>query len=321
MKAVQIDRYGGPDVLQLREIPRPEPQPGEVLVRVHAASVNPVDWKLRKGMVWPIVRLKFPRVLGFDVAGEVVERGPRALRFQPGDEVFGMLPLESQGSYAEYVVAPEAAFAAKPRSLGFEEAAATPLAGLTAMQALRCQTSLAPGSDVLVNGGAGGVGTFAVQLAKAQGARVAATCSRKNLDLMQQLGADLALDYHQVDFLTRSERYDLVFDAVAKSSFSACRKVLKSGGVYVTTLPTAGIFAWSAALPLMGIFGCTKRACFILARSSQDDLAELGRLADDGRLKPIIDRTFVLDEIRAAHEFSESERARGKIVIRVAASP
>jgi NADPH:quinone reductase-like Zn-dependent oxidoreductase len=320
MKAVVIDQYGTSNRLRLGEVERPKPKAGEVLIRVHAAGVNPIDWKIRRGLFRPLLWLKFPIILGCDVAGVVEEIGPDVTRFRPGDPVFGLLGprRHGPGGYAEYAVAPVPAVALKPQSLSFEEAASMPVAALTALQSLRDLGRLQPGGSVLINGASGGVGTFALPIARALGAaRVTGVCGPRNLELVRSLGADAVIDYRQADFTHQPERYDVILDAVAMSSFRACRPILTPSGTYVTSLPMPGAMLWGAVLPAARLFGYRKRALIVVAKARSADLEFLGRLADEGKLRPVLDRVLPLEEARAAHDFSETERARGKIVLRV----
>jgi NADPH:quinone reductase-like Zn-dependent oxidoreductase len=321
MKAIVIDRYGTSDRLQLREVERPRPSAGEVLIRVHAAGVNPIDWKVRRGLLRPVLWLRFPIILGSDVAGVVEEVGPGVTRFRPGDPVFALLypKRHGPGGYAEYAVAPDSAVARKPEALSFEEAASMPVAALTALQSLRDLGRLAAGGSALIDGASGGVGTFAVQLARALGAaRVAGVCGPSNVELVRGLGADTVIDYTREDFTRRPDRLDVILDAVAKSSFGACRRILGPRGTYVTTLPMPGVLFWGALLPVAGRLGYGKRAKFVVAQARGSDLEFLGRLVDEGKLRPIIDRIFAFDQVKEAHDFSETGRARGKIVLSAA---
>jgi NADPH:quinone reductase-like Zn-dependent oxidoreductase len=226
MKAAIIHQYGEPDVLQIAEIPKPTLQNHQLLLKVHAASINPIDWKTRKGMLKFLINQKFPIALGFDVCGEVVEVGNQVTKFKPGDMVYGMVNFPG-GAYAEYAIVSESAAAFKPNNMTAEEAAALPVAALTALQSLRDLGGIQPGQKVLINGGSGGVGTYAVQIAKAYETEVTAVCSGKNLDLVKSLGADRAIDYTQQDFTTNSETYDIVFDTIANKSLKECKKVLQ----------------------------------------------------------------------------------------------
>jgi NADPH:quinone reductase-like Zn-dependent oxidoreductase len=320
MKAAVIDDYGGIDRLRLRDVERPAPAAGEVLIRVHAAGLNPVDWKIRRGMLRLVLWWRFPIILGFDVAGVVEAVGPSVTRFHPGDRVVAMLSARGHGpgGYAEYAVALESAAALKPESLSFEEAASLPVAALTALQSLRDLGRLEAGGSALINGASGGVGSFAVQLGRALGAaNITGVCGPGNLALVRSLGADTVIDYTRDDFTRRPEHYDVVLDAVAKSSFGACRRVLNASGTYITTLPAPGPLVWTALRPAARLLGFRKRACFVVARPHGSDLEFLGRLANEGKLKPLIDGVFPLDQVAEAHRASETQRVRGKIVLRV----
>lgn len=318
MQAVVIDAYGPSDRLQLREVDRPEPGPGQVLIRVRAASVNPIDWKTREGKLRAMLRLSMPTVLGVDVAGEVEAVGPAVTRLKVGDAVFAMLdPRAGRGSYAEYTTADESATALKPEGLGFEEAAAIPCAGLTALQSLRDLGGLASGGSALINGASGGVGSFAVQVARALGANVAGVCGAGSQEFVRGLGADPVLDYARDDYARRPERYDVVLDAAAASSFTDAAKVLKPRGVYVTTLPMPGALFWSAVGAVARLFGPGKRAKLVMARPRAADLDTLGRWAAEGKVRPVVAEVFPLAETKAAHDRSEAGQVRGKIAIRV----
>lgn len=314
MKAVVIQDYGSPEVLQSTEIATPTVKPDQLLVKVHATSVNPVDWKIRQGLLKFLTGKRFPMVLGFDLSGAVVEVGSSVTRFQPGDEIYARLKQFPGGAYAEYAAVPESLAARKPQNMTHQEAAAVPLAALTALQALRDQGQVQAGHRVLINGASGGVGTFAVQLAKAMGAEVTAVCSTRNLDLVRSLGADRAIDYTQTDFTQDSVQYDLIFDAVSKRSFGECRSVLKSSGTYIATLPSVGTVLRSLFTPLLP--GPTAK--LIVATLSGSDLAQITQQIEAGQVHSVIDRTYPLSDLKAAHEFSQTHHAAGKIVITVA---
>jgi NADPH:quinone reductase-like Zn-dependent oxidoreductase len=317
MKAIVIDGYGGVDQLHLRELPDPRPQVDEVLVRVRAAGVNPVDWKIRQGQLRFILRPKFPLVPGGDIAGEVISTGPEATEFKTGDPVVVFVELKRGGGYAELAVAKKTAVALKSPSLSFVEAASLPIAGCTAVQALRDLGNLSKGTTALILGGAGGVGHFAVQIAKALGAKTSATCGPANISFVQSLGADHVIDYSGKDFMAGLDRFDVIFDAVDKSSFVSCRPLLVPGGTYVTTLPTPNIFFWSGVQSIAGIFRNAKRAKGIVVRPSGKDLAYLCQLADEGKLRPTVSLRLSLDRAAEAHEASEAGHTRGKIVLEV----
>lgn len=310
MKAVIINRYGSPEVLEYAEVEQPKIKPDQLLVKVRASSVNPIDWKIRKGMLRFMTGNKFPMILGFDVAGEVVEVGEQVTRFQPGDEIYGSLGFPG-GAYAEYAAVPEKLAVPKPINMSYEEAAAIPLAALTALQALRDQGNMQSGQSVLINGAAGGVGIFAVQIAKALDVEVTGVCSTKNLDFVKSLGADRVIDYTQQDFTKDKMQYDIVLDAVGKSSFWRCQNILKPNGIYITTLPSPDSFVqgvWTAILP-------GKKAKFILESPNSQDLLYLKDIIEAGKIRSVIDCIYPLQELAAAHAYSESERAVGKLVI------
>lgn len=313
MKAVTISQYGSAEVLQYTDIEQPSVKADQMLVKVHATSVNPVDWKIRSGMLKFLPGSKFPMILGFDVAGEVVEVGERIQHFKPGDSIFAYHQQMLGGAYAEYVAVSEQVAAPKPENMTYEQAAAVPLVATTALQALRDAGQIKPGQQVLINGSSGGVGTFAVQIAKALGAEVTAVCSTKNSDLMKNLGADRVIDYTQQDFTQESTQYDIIFDTVAKQSVSRYKGALKPNGVYLATLPTPDNFVASClTFPWPG-----KKVKLILARSNGKDLAYLKQLIEAGKICSIIDRTYPLSQAAEAHTYSEQGHAAGKIVMTI----
>lgn len=312
MKAIVLDHYGPPEMLQPAELPQPRPRPGQVLIRVHAAAVNPIDWRVRSGSLRFVLPAKLPLVPGYDVSGEVAECGRGVEAFRPGAEVFAFLDRISGSGYAEFAVASESVVAPKPRNCTHEEAAAVPLAATTVLQALVNLGRIAPGNEVLINGASGGVGTFAVQIAKALGATVAGVCGPHNVELVAKLGADRVIDYSRDDFTRQSARYDIVLDAVAKSSYPACRRLLRPGGRFITTLPWPKHYFWQALSVLGG-----RRCRVILARPNGGDLRRIAELIESGRLRPVIDRVLPLEEAAEAHRLSESGRVRGKLVLRV----
>ncbi len=313
-----LEGYGGGDKLVVREMEPPRPGPGQVLFKVRAASVNPIDWKIRSGKIRLLLRAPLPAVLGFDAAGEVVEIGPEVSRFGPGDEVYGLLDNPLGGAFAEYAVAQESALAPKPPLLSFEEAAAIPLAGLTALQALRDCGQLASGEELLVNGAAGGVGHFAVQIGVALGAQVTGVASGRNQELVLGLGAERAIDYEEVDFTGEDAAYAVVFDAVGNRTFDDCTAVLAhDGGIYVTTQAGLKLSIWVALTALGSLAGHKRRARFIHTRPSGQDLDVLGHLIQIGKLRPAVGRVYPLDEIQRALAASETGHTRGKIVVRI----
>ena len=320
MRAVIYCDYGPPEVLTLQDVERPVPDDDQVLVRVRAAAVNPLDWHYMRGTPY-IARfgmgLRKPKVtrLGVDYAGTVEAVGRNVTQFKPGDEVFG----GRNGAFAQYVVArADRAIARKPANLTFEQAAAIPVSGLTALQALRDQGKIRPGQKVLINGASGGVGTFAVQLAKSLGAEVTGVCSTRNVDMVRSIGADHVIDYTKENFTTRPERYDLVIDNVGNHSLRATRGVLTPEGKMVIVGGPSG--RWVDPLPrafgarAMSSFSRQKMS-FFMAELRPSDLAELRDLAEAGKLTPVIDRRYELSEIQAAIAYLETGRARGKVVV------
>jgi NADPH:quinone reductase-like Zn-dependent oxidoreductase len=319
MKAALIESYGGSDRLVVRDVPDPGPPgPGQVLIRARAASVNPLDWKIRKGSFRLLMPAKFPLILGVDVAGEIDSIGPEVTRFQPGDPVFGGVDVVKQGgAYAELVLARESALAAMPGSLSFEEAASLPTAGQTALQALRDKGELVSGEKVLVNGASGGVGHLAVQIAFALGARVTGVASGRNLEFVRSLGAQDVINYEDEDFISRDETWDVIFDAIGNSSYRDCEPVLaEKGGIYVTTGFYPRLPIEMTITTLGGLFGQGQRARSIVVKHRAEDLMMLERLANQGRLRPEIQEVFPLERIAQAHDLSESGRVRGKIAVR-----
>jgi NADPH:quinone reductase-like Zn-dependent oxidoreductase len=320
MKAIIYTRYGSPDVLQLKEIEKPAPGDGEVLVKIRAASANPLDWHLMRADPF-LVRLggglrqpKNPR-LGADVAGCVEAVGKNVTQFQPGDEVFGA----GLGSFAEYATISETRLALKPGGCSFEEAAAVPVAALTALQGLRDSGQIQPGQSVLVNGASGGVGTFAVQIARALGAEVTGVCSTHNMDMVRSLGAAHVIDYTQEDFTRNGRRYDLIYDAVGNRSISAYRRALTPYGVCVIagfrSLPR--LFEHMVLGPLRSKVGHRKVGLMKMAGVNQKDLVYIKELLEAGKVAPVIEKRYPLQEVSEALRHLEQGHARGKVVIAV----
>lgn len=325
MKAIVQDRYGSPDVLEYRDVEKPAVGDDEVLVRVHAASVNARDWHLMRGdpyvarLVLGLTRPK-ERIRGTDFAGRVAAVGRNVTRLRPGDEVFG----EADGAFAEYVCAPQDVVAALPSRLTFEQAAALPLAGNTALMGLRDLGRVRPGQRVLVNGASGGVGTFAVQIAKAFGAEVTGVCSAKNADLVRSLGADHVIDYARVDFTRAGPRYDMVFDLVGNRSLAECRRALTPSGTLV--LSGGGVSEGGSLFGPMGLiikgqalsrFTGRRRLLVLTAVPSRENLEALTELVERGDLSPVVDRTYPLSEAAEAIRYLEVEHARAKVVVTV----
>ena len=313
VQAVIIKRYGPPEVLEMADLSLPRAGRKEVRIRVRAAAINPIDWKLRSGALRWVYPQRLPLVLGFDVAGEVDQVGADVGDFVVGERVYARLDTRGGGGYAEYAVTTSASLAAIPAQLSDTDAAAIPLAGLTALQSLRDLGKITHGSRVLINGASGGVGVFAVQIARALGAHVTAVCSATNHELVTGLGAQRVIDYCAQDFTQAAERYDMVFDVVANKTFAKCRKVLTPRGVYVATLPTPALLVASAMTRLSR----SQRAHFIMVKSRGSDLHFLSGLVERGQLRAVIDSEFPLAQAVDAHRRSETERARGKIVLRV----
>lgn len=310
MKAAIINRYGDPEVLQYAEVEKPRIKPKQMLVRVYASSINPIDWKIRAGMLKILTGNKFPMILGFDVAGEVVEVNG-ITQFKPGDQIYAHLNQLPGGAYAEYAVVAALSAAAKPTNMSYEEAASVPLAAMTALQAWRDESNLKPGQKVLVNGASGGVGIFAVQIAKVLGAEVTAVCGTSNLEMAKSLGADRVIDYKQQDFTQDTTKYDIVFDVVGNSSLSTCKNILQPNGIYVTTQPYPGNYFQSF---ITGFLPGQKYKV-ILLKSRGSDLAYLKQQIEAGKIRTIIDSTYPLSEIASAHTYSEAGHAVGKIVV------
>jgi NADPH:quinone reductase-like Zn-dependent oxidoreductase len=309
MKAVRVHQYGGPEVLKYEEAPRPKPGPGEVLVRIRAAGVNPVDWKVREGHLKEALAYRMPFVPGWDVSGVVEATGPNVTQLATGDEVYGYPSVVRDGTYAEYAVVPEAELALKPRSVDHVQAASVPMAALTAWQGLFDAGDLRTDQKVLIHGGAGGVGSFAIQLARWKGAFITATASGRNQEFLRNLGADLTIDYEKSRFDRLVCDVDLVFDTVGGDTLRRSWKVLKKGGILVSTVE-----APDAALAQ--VHG--NRAALVNTQAKPAQLAEIAALVDAGMVRPIVEAVFPLNEARHAQELSQTGHARGKIVLKVA---
>jgi NADPH:quinone reductase-like Zn-dependent oxidoreductase len=324
MKAIVQDRYGSPDMLVFKEIDSPVAGDNEVLVRVHAAAVNALDWHFMRGdPKLARAQLGFGgpkiKIRGRDFAGRVTAVGRNVTRFRPGDEVFG----EADGTFAEYVCASPDEIGLKPANLSFEQAAAMPVAGNTALMALRDVAKVQSGQRVLINGASGGVGTFAVQIAKSFGATVTGVCSGRNVDLVRSLGADEVVDYTQDDFARAGQRYDVVFDLVGNRSLTDLRRVLTPSGTLI--LSGGGNFTGGSLVGPMGLmakgkllsFFIRQRLVVFIAKGSRENLDKLGELAESEKVAPVIDRTFALSEAAEAIRYLETEHARAKVVITV----
>ena len=322
MKAIVATKYGPPDVLNLEEVENPAPKEDDVLVKVHAASVNAGDWHLLRADPF-LTRLAFGllkpkhKVLGADVAGRVEAVGKNVTQFRPGDEVFGDLSGCGFGGFAEYVCATEDALALKPADTSFEEAAAVPSAAATALQGLRDKGQIQQGQKVLINGASGGVGAFAVQIAKSFGAEVTGVCSTSKLDMVRSIGADHVIDYTQEDFTKNGQRYDLILAANGYHSISGYRRALSPKGIYVMS-GGSGAQMFQAMLlgPVISMTG-NKKMGNLLKKSNKRDLVVLKDLLEAGKITPVIDRTYPLSEVPEAIRYLESGHARGKVVIRM----
>jgi NADPH:quinone reductase-like Zn-dependent oxidoreductase len=326
MKAIVRHRYGSPDLLELTNVAKPVVDDDSVLVRVRAASVNAYDWHVLRGrpyLVRMLTGLRRPKstAVGVDLAGLVEAVGKNVTQFRPGDEVFG----HGGGAFAEYVCAGENNFVLKPTSLAFEQAAAVPMAGSTALQALRDKGRIQHGQKVLINGAAGGVGTFAVQIAKSFGADVTGVCSTRNVDMVRAIGADHVVDYTREDFTRSGRRYDLMLDIAGNHSLSAVRRVLSSDGTLVAVGAAGGPDEQAASgAILVGMLEVllvsrftSQRLLPFLAKRSRDDLIALKELIEAGKVTPVIDRTYPLSETPEAIRYLEGGHARGKVVITV----
>jgi NADPH:quinone reductase-like Zn-dependent oxidoreductase len=326
MKAILFTRYGSPEVLQLTEVETPTPNENQVLVKVHAASANPADWHTMRGapflarLVNGLFKPKHPG-LGADVAGRVEAVGSSVTQFQVGDDVFGCLSLNEMSSFAEYVCAREDTLVLKPAKLTFEQAAAVPLAALTALQGLRDTGHIQSGQKVLVNGASGGVGTFAVQIAKALGAEVTGVCSTRNLDMVRSIGADHVIDYTRDDFTQNGQQYDLLYCAVGNRSISDYKRALKPQGVCVVAGFTnlRLLFEHMILGPFRSKAGGQRVGLMPTMQSTKKDLVFMRELLEAGKVVPVIDKRYPLSETAEAIRYLETGRARGKVIVAVAA--
>ncbi len=321
MQTIVCRRYGSPDVLRCEEIEKPTPGDNEVLIEVRAAAVNPLDWHLIRGMPYGFrfqLGLRKPKDhrVGMDVSGQVEAVGSKVAHFKPADTVFGAC----RGAFAQYACCPDTAVALKPQKLTYEQAASAPVAALTALQGLRDKGHLQPGQQVLINGAAGGVGTFAVQIARALGAEVTGVCSARNVDLVRSLGAQRVIDYAREDFTQAPQRYDLLLDCIGNHSLSACTRVLHPAGFYVMVGGPSG--RWIAPMGrvlrmlLLARF-VSQTLAFFMAQVNHPDLTLIAQLMDSGKLLPVIDRTWPLTSVPDAIRYLEKGHARGKVVITV----
>lgn len=332
MKALVFKHYGGSDRLAFAELPRPKPGPDEILVRVLAAGLNPIDNLIPTGAFKAILRFRLPATLGSDLAGVVVETGSRVTRFKPGDAVFASIFDLGNGALAEFAVVPETAAALKPARLDFVQAASIPMVGLTAWQALKERARITPGQKVFIPAGAGGIGTFAIQLAKLLGARVGTSTSTGNLDLVRSLGADEVIDYKQQDFEAVLRDYDAVLGTLRGDSIKKSLRILKRGSRVVSLVgPPDAAFGRARGMNrllvfVFGLLSCgiirqaKKRGAeysFLFVHPDGDQLSEIGALLQSGSIRPVIDRVFPFDQAKEALSYLEKGRAKGKVVVRI----
>lgn len=311
MKGIFYEDYGGPEVLRYGDLRTPNPRSGQVRIQVVATSVNPVDWRMRTGEMRYLLPGGFPRIPGYDVAG-YLEEGAERLGLSHGARVMALLDSPYGGAYAEWTVCSPHAVSAIPDSLSFEEAAALPLAGSTALQSLRDHGKLCLGDRVLINGASGAVGGYAVQIAKAYGAKVTGVASGKTEAHVRRLGADNFIDYEHEDFTKSSEQWDLIFDAAGKSSYKQARRVLRPQGRFITTEPSV-----TGVLTSLTTLASSQRGRIMMARSRREDLSELIRLYTVDQLRITIDDVLPLHEAGEAHRRSENHQVRGKLILRV----
>ena len=322
MKAIVYSSYGPPDVLRLEDIPKPAPGDDDVVMRVRASTVNPADWHFMRGTPY-LIRLmsglRKPKItqLGIDVAGEVEVVGRNVTQFKPGDHVFGWC----HGAFAEYAKIPASSIVTTPTGVTFEQAACVPVAAVTALQGLRNKGRIQPGQNVLINGGSGGVGTFAVQIAKSFGAAVTAVCSTRNVEMVRSIGADRVIDYTRESFTEGDQRYDLILDNAGNHSLSEIRRVLRPKGRYVQVGgPDKGQWIGPMAAPLKAlVFSgiASQKFVMFIAKGNRDDMTTVSDLIEAGKMTPVIDRRYGLSDVADAIRYLEEGHARGKVVINV----
>lgn len=310
MKAVLFDSYGRPEVLEVRDVDRPVPSHSEILVKIAAAAVNPKDCMVRKGKFKMITGRRFPKTTGYDLSGTVVEVGRSVEGFVVGDEVYGMINSWAGGAYAEYAALKVDETAHIPSTMSLADAAAVPLAAQTALQALRDLGELREGGRVLINGASGGVGTFAVQIAKLLGAEVWAVCSRRNHEMVAELGADTLVDYAKNPNLKFSQTFQVIFDVFGNRKFRDLQPMLDATGTHIGTIPTAMSFLLHAFSPLL-----RKKSRFVMVKSRRRDLEWLARHIKDGGIQAVIDRRYPLEQVVEAHRYIQTKRARGKVLL------
>lgn len=313
MKAAVLDKFGPSSVMEVGEAPKPQINADQVLLEVVAAGVNPIDWKIREGWMSERFGAEFPMILGFDAAGTVAEVGANVTGFQSGDRVFARSNVGPGGCYAEYAAVNADTVAAKPEKLNDDEAAAMPLAALTALNGLREVGRLQPGQRVLINGAVGGVGVYAIQIAKNMGAHVTGVCSTLNVELARELGADEVIDYKEQDPLQSGQTWDVIYDTVGYLKHAEARECLTPEGVYITLVPVEGIEFFIPGQTEIKPRG----GYFLVWAPTAADLMILAGWVKEGKLHSVIDSIYPLELVREAHERSQTERARGKIVLRI----
>ena len=332
MKALVLKRYGKSDQTAFADIPRPKLKPDEILVQVHAVGLNPIDYMIPKGMFKPILKFQLPATLGSDLAGVVVEVGSRVTRFKPGDAVFASIFDLGTGALAEFAVVPENAAAPKPANLDFVQAASIPMVGLTSWQALKERAKLKPGQKVFIPAGSGGIGTFAIQLAKHLGAKVGTTTSTGNVELVKSLGADEVIDYKQQEFEKVLQNYDAVLGTVKGDTIEKSLRILKPNSNVVSLVgPPDAAFARGHSMGFFFtfVFGLLSRKIirharkrggeysFLFVHPDGRQLAEIGKLLEAGRIRPVIDKVFPFDQAKEALAYLEKGRAKGKVVVQI----
>lgn len=332
MKALVLNRYGKGDNVMFADVPRPTPKPNEILVQVYAAGLNPIDTMIPKGTFKPIIKFELPGTLGSDLAGSVVEVGSQVKRFKPGDAIFASSFELGTGALAEFAIVPEHAAAPKPANLDFVQAASIPMVGLTSWQALKERANLKPGQKVFIPAGSGGIGTFAIQLAKYLGAKVGTTTSTANVDLVRSLGADEVVDYKKQEFEDVLRDYDAVLGTLRGDELEKSLRILKPKSTVVSLVgPPDAAFARARRMNflMVALFGflsrkiirqATKRGVaysFLFAHPDGNQLAEIGKLLDAGRIRPVIDKIFPFERAKEALAYLEQGRAKGKVVVKL----
>ena len=323
MKAAVIKKFGSSDVLEIdNNYPEPIIKDNQVLINVKATGINPLDWKIRKGMLRLILGSNFPIILGNDAAGIIVKCGKKVKDFKVGDNVYCMLDsnegfsyfgFAKSGSYAEYAVTREDTLSLKPETLSYEEAASFPLCCLTVYQVLIHKVNIKKGDRILINGASGGVGIFAIQIAKALGAIVTAVCSTKNIELIRRIGADYVVDYTKNDFLQLNEKFDIVYDVVVGTTYKKCKNILNNNGIFISNIANPLVFLF----PFLRNIKIFRKRTFAWVEPSGKDLQKITEMVNKGHIKPVIDKVFSIEEIRNAHLYSENGRVVGKLVVKI----